>query len=75
MHYKTLGIGIMLHRRKNKINQTDFASRAGISRNYLSMIERGEAQNLSVDVLHRLAEAMEADTCQLLRQLLNGDGA
>ena len=38
------------YRQQNKITQADFAERVGISRNYLSQIERGEAKNFSVAV-------------------------
>lgn len=65
----------MLYRRERRLKQIDLASRAGISRNYLSMIERGVADNLSVDVLVRLAGAMEIDSGELLRLLVeSSDG-
>lgn len=75
MDYKNFGISIMLYRRERRLKQIDLASRAGISRNYLSMIERGVADNLSVDVLVRLAGAMEIDSGELLRLLVeSSDG-
>lgn len=73
MDYKTFGLDILVFRKRNGISQTDFAGMAEISRNYLSMIERNEAHNLSVDVLLRLARAMQADPCELLNRLINGE--
>lgn len=45
-------------RRQMKISQTELAKMAGISRNYVSLIERGEAQNISINVLNQLAAAL-----------------
>jgi transcriptional regulator with XRE-family HTH domain len=70
MDYKTFGLDILVYRKRNGISQSALAGTAKISRNYLSLIERNEANNLSVDVLVRLAGAMEADPCDLLRRLM-----
>lgn len=73
MDYKNFGLLIMLYRRENRISQVDFAARADISRNYLSLIERNKADNLSVDVLVKLARSVGMDACELLKVLLGGD--
>jgi transcriptional regulator with XRE-family HTH domain len=70
MDYRNFGLEIMVFRKRKRLNQAAFADMAEISRNYISMIERGEATNLSVDVLVKLAWAMQADPCSLLKMLL-----
>jgi transcriptional regulator with XRE-family HTH domain len=45
-------------RRSLGISQGELAERAGISRNYVSLIERGEASNLSINILNNLAAAL-----------------
>jgi len=45
-------------RRQEKLSQQALADRVGISRNYLSEIERGQATNLSWQVRKRLADAL-----------------
>ena len=40
------------------LSQEDLAERAGISRNYLSQIERGVSTNLSQSVVRRISEAL-----------------
>lgn len=69
MDYKNFGLYILVHRKRNRVTQTDFANRAEISRNYLSIIERGLASNMSIDVLVKLAGAMSVAPCELLEQL------
>jgi transcriptional regulator with XRE-family HTH domain len=41
-------------RLQERLSQQDLADRVGISRNYLSQIERGQATNLSWQVMERL---------------------
>jgi len=53
------------HRRTLGISQGELAERAGISRNYVSLIERGEASNLSINVLNHLAAALSVTTAEL----------
>ncbi len=53
------------HRRALGISQSELADRAGISRNYVSLIERGEASNLSLNVLHNLAAALGVPPAEL----------
>jgi transcriptional regulator with XRE-family HTH domain len=49
---------VFSHRRSLGISQGELADRAGISRNYVSLIERAEASNLSINVLNNLAAAL-----------------
>lgn len=45
-------------RREEKLSQEELAQRVGISRNYLSQIERGQATNLSWQVMERLTSTL-----------------
>ncbi len=45
-------------RRQEKLSQQELAAKVGISRNYLSEIERGQATNLSWQVRERLASTL-----------------
>jgi transcriptional regulator with XRE-family HTH domain len=48
-------------RKQEKLNQEELSQNVGISRNYLSQIERGEATNLSWQVRKALAAALGLD--------------
>lgn len=55
------------HRRDELgLSQQAVADRAKISRNYVSLIERGEAQNISTAVLEQLATALQLTIADLL---------
>lgn len=54
LDHEQLGRQILIHRKKRGITQGELASRAGISRNYVSIIENGKG-NVSVKVLYALA--------------------
>jgi transcriptional regulator with XRE-family HTH domain len=58
MDYYEFGNQVFAARRKLKISQAELAKRAEISRNYVSLIERGEAQNISVNIINQLATAL-----------------
>jgi transcriptional regulator with XRE-family HTH domain len=54
--------GLVADRRKAiKMSQEELAKEAGISRNYVSVIERNEAHNLTVRTLCKLADALRFD--------------
>lgn len=55
LDHKQLGRQILMYRKDRGITQGDLASRAGISRTYVSIIETGKARNISVKVLYALA--------------------
>lgn len=63
-----LGQLIEQRRKDLKMSQEFLASEAGISRSYLSDIERG-LRNISVITLIRLAEALETSAADLLRKV------
>lgn len=58
MDVKELGHQVLKRRKEMQLSQETLAEKAAISRNYLSLIERGEAQNVSVNILNRLAVAL-----------------
>ena len=53
----SLGEMISIHRTRLKISQTELAQAAGVSRNYISQIERGN-ENVSYSVLLRILERL-----------------
>ena len=55
-------------RRVKGISQEEFADKADINRNYVGMIERSE-NAASVDMLEKLAEALEVEAAEILREL------
>ncbi len=65
-----LGSRIQHYRSKTKMTQEVFADMVGISREHLSLIERGKREP-AVDVLVRIANALEVSTDDLLVDSLN----
>lgn len=59
---------VLLRRKELNLTQGELAEQAGISRNYVSLIERGEASNVSVKVLHGLASALGTTPAELSGQ-------
>ena len=53
----TFGETLRIYRSRVGISQQELADKAGVSRNYISLIERDMASNLSLGVLIRVAEA------------------
>ncbi len=66
LRYVTFGDVIARKRKERGFNQTEFARLVGISRNYVSTIERDLALNLSIAILLRLALVLRIDKCELL---------
>lgn len=59
----------VLNRRKDMgLSQEALAQRASISRNYVSLIERGEARNVSLNIMGQLAIALETTPAWLMGQ-------
>jgi len=58
------GDRVRQQRRSQKLSQQELADRVGISRNYLSQIERGVATNLSWQVHDRLCAALNLQAPQ-----------
>ena len=68
MDAKVLGRQVLDRRKKLGLSQGALADQAGISRNYVSLIERGEADNVSVNVLNQLATALGTTPAELSEQ-------
>ena len=62
-----IGRNIQELRKRKGMTLTQLAANAGISKSYLSNIERGVNQNPSIEVLKRLAVVLHADLKTLLR--------
>ncbi|MEM6387697.1 MAG: helix-turn-helix transcriptional regulator [Pseudomonadota bacterium] len=56
-----------LARAERGLSQEGLALEAGINRTYLSAVERSE-QNISLDNIHRIAEALGCTAWELLRE-------
>lgn len=52
------GKTVRLRRRQEGLSQQELADKVGISRNYLSQIERGQATNLSWQVMENLTSVL-----------------
>lgn len=57
---------ILKLREDQGISQRTLAERASISRNYVSLIERGKARNLSIKVVDQLATALDTTPAYLM---------
>lgn len=68
MDAKELGRQVLMRRKELNLTQGELAEQAGISRNYISLIERGEARNVSVNVLHELATVLGTTPAELSGQ-------
>lgn len=64
-HRKILGENIRTHRRDRKWSQEKLAEAANLHRNYVGDVERGE-ENVSLDALARIAEALEVSLADLV---------
>ena len=63
---KQIGKRIQYLRKQKGVSQLDLALDAGVNRNYLSDLERGE-RNPSLKVLVRIAEALGVDLSTLVQ--------
>lgn len=60
-----LGKQVLARRKEKKLSQEELGKLVGISRNYVSMIERGEADSISKKVIDRLAVALGVTPAEL----------
>ena len=60
-----LGRQVQVKRKEKKLSQTELGELAGISRNYVSIIERGEADSISMKVLNQLAVVLGTSPSEL----------
>lgn len=65
MDTKLIGDNVRNLRKERKLSQEKLAELANVSRNYISMIERGEAKNISEEIIQKLAWGLEASIEQI----------
>jgi transcriptional regulator with XRE-family HTH domain len=69
LKYRAIGLKISYYRKRKGLTQAQLAELIGISTNYLGMIERGNnGQSYSMEVLLKLAEALDVDAQELMRE-------
>lgn len=66
MNARQIGKNMLIFRKERKLTQEQLAEIADVSRNYISMIERGEAENLSEEIVQKLAWGLEISVEQLV---------
>ncbi|MBM7842172.1 helix-turn-helix domain-containing protein [Herpetosiphon giganteus] len=71
MNTHELGFQVHSRRRDLGISQENLAKQVGISRNYISLIERGAASNVSVIIITNLAKALGTSTSELTGEIEN----
>jgi len=70
MNAMELGRQVQIKRREKNLSQTELGDLVGISRNYVSLIERGEAENISMKIVSQLAVALGASPSELTGESL-----
>lgn len=65
---RQLGMRVRYLRMQKKLSQEDLALEAGINKNYLSDLERGN-RNPTVEVLNKIAQALEIPISTLFEGL------
>lgn len=60
-----LGRQVQAKRKEKKLSQTELGELVEISRNYVSIIERGEAESISMKVLNKLAVVLGTSPAEL----------
>lgn len=65
MNPKELGRQVQAKRREKELSQTALGELVGISRNYVSLIERGEAESISMKIVNQLAVVLGATPSEL----------
>jgi transcriptional regulator with XRE-family HTH domain len=65
MDVKELGHQVLTRRKEKRMSQEELGELVGISRNYVSLIERGETDSVSMKVINQLAIAFGVTVAQL----------
>jgi transcriptional regulator with XRE-family HTH domain len=65
MDVNELGRQVFQKRKEKGLSQTELSKIVGISRNYVSQIERGDARGISMRILNQLAVALGASIAEL----------
>jgi len=74
MDTKIIGDNIRNLRKEKRLSQEKLAELASVSRNYISMIERGEAENFSNAIIQKLAWGLEVSIEQITGKPNNKSG-
>lgn len=69
----SFGGAVRQRRRQMRLSQEELAQRAGLHRTYVSDIERGR-RNVSLDNIHKLAQALETSVGGLFEQPAEAHG-
>jgi transcriptional regulator with XRE-family HTH domain len=67
MDYRELGLYIREKRRRKQLTQEQVAQQAHVSRNWVSLLERGKLVNITVDSMVNVALAVGVDPVTLLK--------
>ena len=67
-----LGMRIRYLRKQKGLSQEDLALEAGVNKNYLSDLERGE-RNPTVAIVEKIASALEVDLSTLFKGIQSFD--
>ncbi|MFA9397225.1 MAG: helix-turn-helix transcriptional regulator [Clostridiaceae bacterium] len=59
------GLKIKVKRTEKEITQQELANRVGMSRYYLSALERGKATNPSIEKMKKISEILNVDVKEL----------
>ena len=65
MDASELGRQVLVRRKEKGLSQEELGKLANISRNYVSLIERGEANSISMKVINKLAVALGTSPAEL----------
>lgn len=65
MNATELGRQVQAKRKEKKLSQAELGELAEISRNYVSIIERGEAESISMKVVNKLAVVLGTSPAEL----------
>ena len=65
MNATELGRQVQAKRKEKKLSQAELGELAEISRNYVSIIERGEAESISMKVLNKIAVVLGTSPSEL----------
>ena len=65
MDANELGRQVFQKRKEKGLSQTELSKIVGISRNYVSQIERGEARGILMRIFNQLAVALGASIAEL----------
>jgi transcriptional regulator with XRE-family HTH domain len=69
MDTRELGRQVLKRRQRLGLSQGALAEKAYLSRNYISLIERGEAQNVSMNIVSQLGTALGASPSELMGEV------